>query len=111
MEGRLVQDWYGVTMAEFAGRMISSHVDRPVIDKTRLTGRYDVHLEFVPDDMPGAGAARLNGVDRPDLPAPSGDATGPSIFTALQQLGLKLSPAKGSMEVIVVDHAEKPSAN
>jgi uncharacterized protein (TIGR03435 family) len=109
-EGHLVQDWYGVTMAELAVRMFAGRVDRPVVDKTGLTGRYDIHLEFVPDDMPGAGPARLNGVERPDLPAP--DASGPSIFTALQeQLGLKLSPAKGSVEVIVVDHAEKPSAN
>jgi uncharacterized protein (TIGR03435 family) len=110
-DGRLVQDWYGVSMAELAGRMFASHVDRPVIDKTGLTGRFDVHLEFAPDDaMSGPGPVLLNGVDRPG--APSTDPTGPSIFTALQeQLGLKLSPAKGPVEVIVIDRAEKPSAN
>ena len=112
-DGVLITDWYAVSMTEYAGRMLSSQVDRPVIDKTGLTGRFDVHLEFAPDvAMPGAGPVRLNGVERPDLPAPSADATGPSIFTALQeQLGLKLSPAKGPVEVIVIDHAEKPSAN
>jgi uncharacterized protein (TIGR03435 family) len=109
----LISDWYGVSMAELAGRMVSSHVDRPVIDKTGLTGRFDVHLEFTPDNaISGAGTVRLNGVDRPDLPGPSTDPTGPSIFTALQeQLGLKLSPARGSLEVIVIDHAERPSAD
>jgi uncharacterized protein (TIGR03435 family) len=110
MDGGLIQDWYGVSMAELAGRMLPSYVDRPVIDKTGLTGRFDVHLEFAPDNaMSRTGAVRLNGVDSP---APSTDTTEPSIFTALQeQLGLKLSPAKGSVEVIAVDHAEKPSAN
>lgn len=111
-DGGMIQDWYGVSMAELAGRMLPSFVDRPVVDKTGLTGRYDIHLEFAPDNAPGRGAVLLNGVERPDLPAPSTEAMGPSIFTALQeQLGLKLSPGKGSAEVIVVDHAEKPSAN
>jgi uncharacterized protein (TIGR03435 family) len=91
--------------------MFAGHVDRPVIDKTGLTGLFDVHLEFAPDDaMSGPGPVLLNGVDRPGVP--STDPTGPSIFTALQeQLGLKLSPAKGPVEVIVIDRAEKPSAN
>jgi uncharacterized protein (TIGR03435 family) len=111
-EGRSIADWYSVSMAELADRMITHLVDRPVIDRTGLTGRYDVHLEYVPDLAPGRGRVLLNGVERPDLePSPS-DSTGPSIFTALEaQLGLKLSPGKGSVEVIVVDHAEKPSAN
>jgi uncharacterized protein (TIGR03435 family) len=102
-------DWYGVTMAEFAGRMLSSQVDRPVIDKTGLTGRFDVHVEFV-SDYAVSGPITLNGV--PLSQAPSADPTGPTIFTALQeQLGLKLSPAKSPVEVIVVDGAEKPSDN
>jgi uncharacterized protein (TIGR03435 family) len=103
-------DWYGVTMAEFAGRMISSYVDRPVIDKTGLSGPFDVHLEFVPDRAMSAGPVRLNGVDSPALS--SADAAGPSIFTALQeQLGLRLSADKSPLDTIVVDHAEKPSPN
>ncbi len=105
-----ITDWYGVTMEEFAYRMISRYVDRPVIDKTGLTGPFDLHLEFVPDRALSAGPIRLNGVVSPDL-SPA-DAAGPSIFTALQeQLGLRLSPDKSPLDVIVVDHAEKPSPN
>lgn len=108
--GNIITEGYAVTMAEFAGRMLAGNVDRPVIDRTGLTGRYDISLEFVRDYLP-AGPARLNGADVPVLPEPPPDA-GPSIFTALQeQLGLKLTPDKGSIEILVVDHAEKPSEN
>jgi uncharacterized protein (TIGR03435 family) len=41
-----IMDWYGVTMAELADRMLSRFVNRPVVDKTGLTGQYDVYLEF-----------------------------------------------------------------
>ena len=102
---------YGVNMGEFAGRMLSSYVDRPVIDKTGLAGRFDVHLEFASNNGM-SGPVQLNGAAIPGSPAPSDKTTAPSIFTALQeQLGLRLSPAKGAMEVIVIDHVEKPSAN
>ena len=105
-------DWYGVTMAEFAGRMLENDVDRPIIDRTGLTGRFDVHLEFARDNA-RSGPVRLNGADSPGLPPSSPDrAAGPSIFTALQeQLGLKLSAEKGPVDVLVIDHVEKPSAN
>jgi uncharacterized protein (TIGR03435 family) len=82
-------------------------LDRHVFDKTRITGVFNIHLEFARDDsippsLPG-------GAPPPSVP----DATGgPSIFTALQQqLGLKLEPAKGPREYLVIDHVEKPSAN
>jgi uncharacterized protein (TIGR03435 family) len=98
-------------MAEYAGRMLSTYVDRPVIDKTGLAGRFDAHLEFAPD-IPAPGTVLLNGAQVPDLPAPPIDPAGPSIFTALEeQLGLKLTRAKDPLEVIVIDHAERPSAN
>jgi uncharacterized protein (TIGR03435 family) len=106
-------DWDGVTMAELAGRMLPSYVDRPVVDKTGLTGRFNVHLEFVPPRP--VGPIFLNGQEMP-APAPAAEApaepSGPSIFTALQkQLGLRLSPGKSPLDVIVVDHVERPSEN
>lgn len=69
---------------------LSSILERTVIDKTGLTGRFDVHLEY----------------------APQLDGDGPSIFTAVQeQLGLKLESAKGPVETLVIDRVERPSAN
>lgn len=74
-----------------------SRLDRPVIDKTGLTGLFDFHLEY------GPGQA---GTDTIASPADS------SIFTAVQQqLGLKLTPAKGPGEYLVIDHVERPSPN
>ncbi len=72
-------------------------VDRPVLDKTRLKGGYDFTLEFSRGGTNGDAA----------------DPDGTSIFTAVQeQLGLKLDPAKGPTEVLVIDHVERsPSAN
>jgi uncharacterized protein (TIGR03435 family) len=105
----MIAEGYGVTMAELAGRMLTNFVDRPVIDRTGLEGRFDVRLEFTRDL---SGPVRLNGVETPGLPDPAPDTAGPSIFTAVQeQLGLKLTPDKGPVEVLVVDHAEKPSDN
>jgi uncharacterized protein (TIGR03435 family) len=73
---------------------------RPIVDKTGLTGQYDFTLRWMPVD-PGPGAA----------PADPGEQW-PSLFTAVQeQLGLKLTPKKEQIEVIVVDSADKPSEN
>jgi uncharacterized protein (TIGR03435 family) len=68
----------------------------PVIDKTGLDGLYDFRLEWSPDQQ-----AAGSGLD-----------TRPSLFTALQeQLGLKLESGRGSVEIVVIDNAGKPSAN
>ncbi len=73
---------------------LSGVVGRVVIDKTGLTGVYDVDLTWAWHDEPGSGD------------------NGPSIFTALQeQLGLKLEPAKAPIDVVVIDHIERPSEN
>lgn len=84
---------------------------RLVADKTGLTGKYDFTLQFVPErEMPMPGTN-----DRPPMPAnaPSpGDPNAPSIFTAIQeQLGLKLEPAKGAVQTLVIENIEKPSEN
>jgi uncharacterized protein (TIGR03435 family) len=79
---------------------LSNEIDRQVIDKTGLTGNYDFKLTWTPDEMKAA----------PDSSASSD--SGPSVFAAIQeQLGLKLEPAKGSVDVYVIDHIEKPSEN
>ena len=65
-----------------------------VIDKTGLDGTYDIGVEWSSDDTPPL------------------DRSGPSIFTAIQeQLGLKLESQKAPVEMLIIDHAEKPSGN
>ena len=84
-------------------------MDRPVIDKTGLAGYFNVKLQFAPESAPRTafGAAPANSL--PDAPPATSD---PSIFTAIQeQLGLKLESTKESVEVLVIDSAQRPSEN
>jgi len=87
-------------------RLLSQRLERVVIDKTGLTGRFDFQAEWTPD----IGETRESPTGLP-LP-PAGDDSGISVFIALQkQLGLKLESQKGSVETYVIDYAEKPSPN
>src|SRR6185295_11778104 len=73
-------------------------LDRPILDRTQFTGEFDLKLSFGGEALPGL----------PGFGAP-GDPDLPNIFTALEeQLGLKLVAAKGPVEVLVIDHAERP---
>ena len=103
-------DWRGLSLDQFANWVLIGVVDRPVIDKTGIAGKFNFHLEFVPDS---ATPAFLPGgeLDHGQV-GPSDDPVGPTIFSAIQeQLGLKLVSAKGPEEVLVIDHVERPSAN
>jgi uncharacterized protein (TIGR03435 family) len=86
----------------------SEQLHRTILDKTGLAGIYDIKLEWMP-----AESQTLKGIDGDRMPdSPPADSSGPSIFTALQeQLGLKLESQKGPVEVLVIDHVEKPSEN
>jgi uncharacterized protein (TIGR03435 family) len=93
-------------MAEFV-RMLAMLMGRPVIDRTGFTGELDIHLSFTPDEstqgLPGAGPGAF--------PPPS-DPTRPNIFGAMEeQMGLKLASSRGPVEVLVIDHVERPTAN
>jgi uncharacterized protein (TIGR03435 family) len=91
-----------VTMGDFASMLQRAVVDRPVVDKTGLTGRYDFDLEWAPDESQFGGQV---------APA-SADASAAPLFTAIQQqLGLKLVATRGPVDALVVDKAERPSAN
>jgi uncharacterized protein (TIGR03435 family) len=106
--GLSILDVAGATLEEFAGRVLSGQAGRVVVDKTGLAGRYDLHLEFARDLS--AGSVQLNGVGQPAPPL--ADSAGPSIFTALQeQLGLRLSPDKAPLNVMVIDSIQKPTEN
>jgi uncharacterized protein (TIGR03435 family) len=96
----------GQTLAQIA-TMLSGRVGRVVIDRTGLTGTFDVELSWTPDQMPQtpAGPPRQGGP-----PFPSIDPNGPSIFTAVQeQLGLKLEATRGPVDVVVIDAVEHPT--
>jgi bla regulator protein blaR1 len=83
---------------------LSQLVGRSVVDRTGLSGEYDIELKFAPDQMPIGLPPKL------DVPLPPLDPNGPSIFTALQeQLGLKLESSKDAVDVLVIDHAEPPT--
>jgi uncharacterized protein (TIGR03435 family) len=71
-----------------------------VVDKTNLKGLYDFKLQWMPDPI-------TLGISSPGAQGTS--ASGPSLFTALQeQLGLKLESARGPVEVLVIDSVQKP---
>jgi len=84
-----------ITMTRLASEL--SFVGRQVMDRTELPGAFEVNLQWTPEAA-GAGAPATDNL--------------PSIFTAMQeQLGLKLEPATGPIDVLVIKRAEKPSAN
>ena len=88
----------GADMSDIVDAVSNSFLDRPVVDKTSLTGTYEVKLVYTP-----ATSSNQNG-------EPSLDDV--SIFQAVQdQLGLKLEPRTGGVRTLVVDHVEKPSVN
>ena len=96
------------TMANLA-RFLSSMLSRTVVDKTGITGEFDLQLTFTPD-RPNVPSSDLPG-PRPADTAGAADL-GPNIFTAIQeQLGLALESAKGPVEILVIDHVERPSEN
>jgi len=78
---------------------LSNTLGRTVIDKTGLIGTYDVHLRWTSDSAP-------TGASPPD------DSATPSLFTAIEeQLGLRLTAARGPVEYVIVDYVERPSPN
>jgi len=91
-------------MDHFAWRL-GQVLDRPVIDLTKLKGGYDFDLAYTSELPPGISEDEvINGQPI--------DISGPSIFQAVEkQLGLKLERQKGPVEIIVIDHAEKPVEN
>ena len=91
-------------MDELASVFQRAVLDRPVIDETGLSGRYDFDLEFTPDETEFGGAfAGRTDADKSEKPG---------LLTAIQeQLGLKLESTKGPVDALVIDHVEEPSPN
>jgi uncharacterized protein (TIGR03435 family) len=94
------------TMADFAGVMQITVLDRPVVDQTGLAGKFDFHLKWTPDETQFGGMGIKEPPSADDATAP------PDLFTTLQkELGLKLQATKAPVDVIVIDHVSKPSEN
>ncbi len=95
------------SIQDFAGFLQRAVLDRPVIDQTGLTARYDFTLDWTPDENQFPDRQGLP----PKPPDPNAE-TFPDLFTAIQQqLGLKLESVKAPVDVLAIDHVEKPSAN
>ena len=99
----------GISMAFFADNLTRQREagGRLVVDKTGLSGEYDFSLNWTPESFLDSS----NEIESPGSRG-SADTNGTSLFTALkEQLGLKLEPQKGAVEILVIDHVEPPSAN
>jgi bla regulator protein BlaR1 len=93
-----------INISEIADLM-SRQVGTKVVDKTGLTGRYDISLKWTTDE------SQPSLVDNGKSPEPS-PFSGPALLTAIQeQLGLELQPLRGQVQILAIDHAEKPSEN
>jgi uncharacterized protein (TIGR03435 family) len=99
---RIVLPARNTTMTEFATLMQRAILDRPVVDKTGLAGRYDFDLEWAPDESQFGG----------EIPPALAETPAAPLFVAIQeQLGLKLEVTRGPVAALVIDKAERPSAN
>jgi uncharacterized protein (TIGR03435 family) len=99
---RIVLPARNATMGDFVSLLQRALLDRPVVDKTGLSGRYDFDLEWAPDETQFGG----------DVPVASADAPSPPFFSGIQeQLSLRLEATRGPVDALVVDKAERPSAN
>lgn len=98
-----IMRWTGrqVILSEL-GTLLTGELQRPVLDKTGLTGKYDLALAYSLDGLRARGPAAA-------LTATSGDPSGgPTLFKAVQdQLGLKLESAKDPIDILVIDHIDK----
>jgi uncharacterized protein (TIGR03435 family) len=90
-----------ITVGQFA-EILSGALERPIIDRTGITGMFDFHFESsVEDTLYREMLQRFQPADNP-----------PTVFDAIQQrLGLKLDPGKALVEALIIDHAEKPTEN
>jgi len=85
--------------------LLAGPLNRPVINKTGLTGRYDIDLHYAP------GSGQVPSVETVES-AQSDSPTEASLFTAIQeQLGLRLESTKGPVEMLIIDHIERPREN
>jgi uncharacterized protein (TIGR03435 family) len=92
-------------LARFTQWLAFVVLDRPVVDKTGIAGKFDFSLRWTPDESQFSAMGLR-------APAAADNANAPPLFTAIEeQLGLKLEPVRAPAEVLVIDHVERPSEN
>jgi uncharacterized protein (TIGR03435 family) len=110
----LAMEILGFSLDDFSG-WLSGTLGQPVINRTEITGKFDIHFDFAPDDATPVLLQRFRGNNQNEVSvttSPDSADTGTSIFTALsQQLGLQLQRASVPGEVLLIDHVEMPSEN
>jgi uncharacterized protein (TIGR03435 family) len=91
-----------ITMQQFASVLQRAILDRPVVDNSGLTGRYDFDLEWTPDESQFGG----------QLPPGPPDSGKPGLFAALpQQLGLRIEATRSTIATLIIDRLDRPSGN
>jgi uncharacterized protein (TIGR03435 family) len=105
----------GATMADLCKVLsVPEMMDRAVIDRTGIAGMFDIRIPG-PGDMhrgvPDGGMHRFSDPASPVTPADPSSSSFDVVQAAIQKLGLKIEPAKGSGKFFVIDHVERPSEN
>jgi uncharacterized protein (TIGR03435 family) len=99
---KIVLPAHNASMEDFTAMLQRAMLDRPVVDKTGLMRRYDFMLEFAPDETVFGGEITAAASDTPSVP----------LFTAIQeQIGLKLEATRGPVSALVIDGAQRPTAD
>jgi bla regulator protein blaR1 len=99
------------TMQKLAENL-GTYFDRPILDRTGIKGEFDFTLEYEIDLTAPVGDPSADSTHPAAKLFAGPGIAGPALFTALQEeLGLKLEPTKAPVEVLVVDHLERPSEN
>lgn len=98
-DGLRITHYWGVTMGQLAATLLNG-AGRPVQDRTGLSGKYDCTISVPLPDTPQSSTEQEKAADPQSLS-----------FSAAEQLGLKLEPAKGEVETLVIDHVERPTEN
>jgi uncharacterized protein (TIGR03435 family) len=120
--GNRVWDVSDTNLSDFA-KWLSSRMDRYVLDQTRVEGRFSFKIEYAPDDsLPGDQQDAAASVERwarlragqglpAEAPREPVHPNGPTIFKALEVLGLKLEPTKGPAEYLLIESVQRPKPN
>jgi uncharacterized protein (TIGR03435 family) len=109
--GRSRLEGFGVPMSKLV-EVLADRIGRTVVDKTAFSGTFNFQLDFSPDDAASNPKSAPTAAAGPERPIPGTNVQAPTIFAALQeQLGLRLQAGKGQVEVLVIDHVQRPSPN